>query len=379
MGADKLEENLTFLEHDIRRQTGASDFHWFGRAGTALYVAFKSVIEKNNRVEAPEIILPSLSCATPSNTALMAGFKVRYSDVDLKDGLVTLENIKQRVTKNTIAVLLIHLYGNTGNAKEISEWCAANNIVLIEDIAQATGALLPDHKSVGSYGDFSVFSFNKTKIIEDGGGLLILKNQSFKNTVENKIEELEYSGIGSTDRKSLALSYRNLHHSLVALLRMADHETEKRISDSFMNIRNMYAPLYLEKFKYNPDLLKSWELLDQNIANRNAKAQLYREKLAANDKVRIISNAASNVCWRFSLVLDNTLDLHEISEQVRKDGFHVSNLYWPVNEFFYPSDTCPNTKFISRNIINLWVDASVNEEYVIRCAESLTKHINHLR
>ena len=48
--------------------------------------------------------------------------------------------------------------------------------------------------------------------------------------------------------------------------------------------------------------------------------------------------------------------LVDFSEAVRRDGFHVSNLYWPVNDFFRPSDPCPNADHFARRVVNLWVD-----------------------
>jgi hypothetical protein len=61
----------------------------------------------------------------------------------------------------------------------------------------------------------------------------------------------------------------------------------------------------------------------------------------------------------------------EFSEAVRRDGFHVSNLYWPVNDFFNPRDVCPNADQFARRIVNLWVDKTVNTQWVERCAESV--------
>jgi hypothetical protein len=62
------------------------------------------------------------------------------------------------------------------------------------------------------------------------------------------------------------------------------------------------------------------------------------------------------------------------SEAVRRDGFHVSNLYWPVNDFFRPTDVCPNADLFARRIVNLWVDNTVDPDWVERCANSFLKN-----
>jgi hypothetical protein len=66
--------------------------------------------------------------------------------------------------------------------------------------------------------------------------------------------------------------------------------------------------------------------------------------------------------------------LVDFSDAVRRDGFHVSNLYWPVNDFFRPSDHCPNADEFARRIINLWVDQTVDRQWVEKCARSLVRN-----
>lgn len=375
-----LSSDLFLIEKDIKEQTGASGFHWFGRAATALYVAYKAIIKSNSHIVNPEIILPALSCATPANVALMSGLKVRFADVSLESGIITLENIKERVNYNTVAVLFIHLYGNTGNLKEIKDWCTEKKIILIEDVAQALGGISLDNKRVGTYGDFSVFSFNQTKIIEDGGGLLILNNHKYENIVYEIVQNIDYKYFESKSGHSLSLSYRNLHHSLVTLFRTVTLQETKQISQAFMQIRHLYESLYIKKFNYNSLLLNSWIGLKDNLNDRCKKAELYKNYLRENTNITILSHPEkSKVIWRFSFLLNPRFDVSIISELIRKDGFHVSNLYWPVNDFFYPEDFCPNAKFISKHIINLWVNSTVNENYIINCSNSIISHINNYK
>jgi len=62
------------VELDLLRQTNGTGIEWFGRAATALYYAYKiaqRVVRSIDRES--EVILPSISCATPANAALLAG------------------------------------------------------------------------------------------------------------------------------------------------------------------------------------------------------------------------------------------------------------------------------------------------------------------
>src|SRR5271165_704183 len=170
-------EILQPVEADLLRETGGAAIEWSGRAATALYQAY-AVARKSAGAKAleAEVILPSISCATPANAALLAGVTPRFADVDPSTGMPTLESIQVRWTPQTCAVVFIHLYGQTADLRPIAAWCKAKNIVLIEDLAQALGARLPDGVAAGSVGDLSVYSFNPTKILECGGGALLIRD-----------------------------------------------------------------------------------------------------------------------------------------------------------------------------------------------------------
>src|SRR6266700_5754483 len=159
-------EVLEPVEAAIRQRTGGVAVDWYGNAATALHRAYligRHAARLEN--QSAEIIMPAISCSTPANVALLAGLAPRFADVDPVTGMPTLEHIQARWTPQTCAVLFIHLYGATVTLAPIAEWCRSKNILLIEDLAQALGARLPDGNSAGSVGDLSVYSFNPTKIL----------------------------------------------------------------------------------------------------------------------------------------------------------------------------------------------------------------------
>ena len=55
---------------------------------------------------------------------------------------MTLENIKKVITKNTKAIILVHLYGLVGEVNEIVDYCNKNNIIIIEDAAESHGQVV---------------------------------------------------------------------------------------------------------------------------------------------------------------------------------------------------------------------------------------------
>jgi dTDP-4-amino-4,6-dideoxygalactose transaminase len=366
-------EILRPVEVDLLRETGGAAIEWYGRAATALYRAYtiarRSAGTKSSEAE---VILPSISCATPANVALLAGVKPRFADVDPNTGLTTLDTIQERWTPQTCAVVFIHLFGQTADLRPLAEWCRSKNILLIEDLAQALGAQLPDGTAAGSVGDLSVYSFNPTKILECGGGALLIRH---RNLVRVSAELAESDPlppeIEEAHGKTLALSYRNLHHSLVGLLRA---QAVDEISAAFLQLQPAFRPLYLRRMKNAPALAAAWGQLRKVLQHRYENARQYDEIPASGNWQRISQWQQSGVCWRYSLLVSFPDQLVDFSEAVRRDGFHVSNLYWPVNDFFQPADRCPNAGRFARRIVNLWVDQTVDGQWVRQCAQSLLRN-----
>ena len=75
-------------------------------------------------------------------------------------------------------VVLVNLYGVPGKLDEICEICNEHNAILIEDAAESMGATY-NGAQTGSFGDYSVVSFNGNKIITGSSGGMLLTNDQF--------------------------------------------------------------------------------------------------------------------------------------------------------------------------------------------------------
>jgi len=366
-------EILRPVEADLLRDTDGRAIEWYGRAATALYRAYRIARKFAGALDQEaEVILPSISCATPANAALLAGVTPRFADVDPATGMPTLESIQQRWTRQTCAVVLVHLFGQTADLRALAEWCRTRNVLLIEDLAQSLGARLPDGRAAGSAGDLSVYSFNPTKILECGGGALVIRSEKLV-AVGHILSDSEPlpAEIDDDRARALALSYRNLHHSLVGLRRLRAID---EAASAFLKLQPAFRELYLRRMKDPAALVNAWAQLPQVLHHRYRNAQQYDEALAGGPWQLIGGWRGSGVCWRYSLLVEFPEKLADFSEAVRRNGFHVSNLYWPVNDFFRPKDQCPNADRFARRIVNLWVDQTVDQEWVEKCAESLLRN-----
>ena len=83
--------------------------------------------------------------------------------------------ILKKITKNTKAIIVVHLYGFAAPIDEIRKIAIKNNIFLIEDCAEAIGTKVKGIH-VGNFSDISTFSFYGNKTITTGEGGMVCTN-----------------------------------------------------------------------------------------------------------------------------------------------------------------------------------------------------------
>lgn len=154
---------------------------------TALFLALKGLGIK----EGDEVIVPSLTFVASANSIIHAGAKPVFAEIDKDTFNLSPESVKEKITKRTKAVMPVHLYGQSCDMDEINEIAKKNDLKIIEDSAQAIGALYKNRKT-GSFGDAGCFSFHPIKNITTGEGGLITTND--KGLYE-KIKTLKNHGM----------------------------------------------------------------------------------------------------------------------------------------------------------------------------------------
>jgi dTDP-4-amino-4,6-dideoxygalactose transaminase len=149
-----------------------------------------------------EIIIPSFSFVSCANAFEIHGAKIIFCDVDKEFPNLSYKNLSKRITSKTKAILLIHYAGYPCEIKKIKQLCKEKNIILIEDCAHAIDVKYKG-KYLGTYGDFSTFSFHETKNISCGeGGMLVINNKKF-------IRRAEYIFHKGTNRKEFDMNHVN--------------------------------------------------------------------------------------------------------------------------------------------------------------------------
>ena len=122
-----------------------------------------------------EVILPSFTFVGAVNAVRLAGATPVFADIDKDTYCLRAENVEEAITRKTKAIIPTDLYGLPSDMKAMMDLAKGKGITVIEDAAQAHGALC-DGKRVGSVADMSCFSFYAAKNITTGEGGLITTN-----------------------------------------------------------------------------------------------------------------------------------------------------------------------------------------------------------
>lgn len=104
---------------------------------------------------------------------------------------IDVEKIEKAITKNTKAILVVHLYGQTSNMEEINKIAKKHNLYVVEDCAQSHGSKF-NGKTSGSTSHIGCFSFYPTKNMGAFGdaGAIVTNNKD----IEKKIRTLRNYG-----------------------------------------------------------------------------------------------------------------------------------------------------------------------------------------
>lgn len=121
-----------------------------------------------------EVIVPSFSFFATAASVVSVGATPVFADIDPDTFCLSPSAAEAAITPRTVAIMPVHLYGHPADMDALTEICSRNNLILLEDSAQAHGAKIGD-RFVGTYGTAS-FSFYPSKNMTTGEGGMILTN-----------------------------------------------------------------------------------------------------------------------------------------------------------------------------------------------------------
>jgi dTDP-4-amino-4,6-dideoxygalactose transaminase len=99
-----------------------------------------------------------------------------FADIDPETYTLSAESVAANVTEHTRAILVVHQFGHPADMTAIMDVARRHGLRVIEDCAQAIGALWND-EAVGTFGDVGCFSFGLAKPVSGiEGGMLVTRH-----------------------------------------------------------------------------------------------------------------------------------------------------------------------------------------------------------
>ncbi len=197
-----------------------------------------------------EVIVPELTNAATVFSVIYSNATPITVDCDPETLGMDTEEVKEKITPRTKAIMPVHLYGHPVDMDPILEIAEDFNLYIIEDAAEAHGAKYKNHK-VGSLGDVGAFSFYANKIITTGEGGMIITNSDdveerarlLRNLAFDPSKRFRHNFIGFNYRMTniqaaIGLAQLNKIESFIKRKR----EIARRYNEHFKNTQNLTLP-----------------------------------------------------------------------------------------------------------------------------------------
>lgn len=205
---DEIEDNIKNNVLDQATYINGPSVKKFERE-FAEYIGVKHCVGVANGTDALEIALEAIGIVdgdeviTQNNTFVSTCLGIEANrgktvlvDCDAKTCMMDIEQIEEKITPKTKAIIVVHLYGHVVDINKVLDLANRYKLYIIEDAAQAHGALYKG-KQVGSFGDISCFSFYPGKNLGaygDGGAIVTNNDRLAKKVgiISNLGSETKY-------------------------------------------------------------------------------------------------------------------------------------------------------------------------------------------
>lgn len=245
-----------------------------------------------------EVIVPNFTFGASVNSIIHSGATPVLVDINHDDWTISTKQILSSITSKTKAIMPVHIYGNPCDMKEIMKIANENNLLVIEDCAEALGASI-DGQPVGTFGDAAAFSFFANKVITCGeGGAVSFKN---KESLE-KAKMLRDHGMSQKRKywhEYIGYNYRMTNiQAAIGLAQLEQLETFEKNRKVIWNL-------------YNSELIKSGYFEEQKITPGHSQCH-----------------------WLYTLLIKKNISVDRdiLIDELRLSGIDSRPVFFPMDE-----------------------------------------------
>ncbi|MEE1945137.1 DegT/DnrJ/EryC1/StrS family aminotransferase [Pedobacter sp. KR3-3] len=250
---------ITKFEAQFSNYIGCSHGIAVSNGSAALDIAIKAL----NIGPGDEVIMPAFTIISPAQSVVTAGALPVLVDSDALTWNMDVNQIEAKITAQTKAILVVHIYGLPVDLDHILDLAKKYKLKVIEDAAEMHGQTYKG-KMCGSFGDISIFSFYPNKHITTGEGGMLLTNDSELAERCKKLRNLCFEPNGPRFvHHELGWNYRmtNLQAALgLAQLEQIDHFIDKKramgasYQQGLLPLKAKGYQLPLEKTEYSENI-----------------------------------------------------------------------------------------------------------------------------
>jgi len=289
-----------------------------------------------------EVIIPSFTFVATANTVILAGGKPVFAESESETFGLDAEDVKNKITSNTKAILPLH-YGGfpSRDIEKLRKIADENNIFLIEDAAESLGSHI-NGKKVGTFGHSSMFSFCQNKVLSTGeGGIIVTDSQEiyeksklirshgrvelaedyFSSTGDNDYIQAGYNFRMPTMLAALGLSQLNKIQTVVELRRKNAHYLTEHLSQ----IKEITTPKEL------PEHYQVYQMYTIQLPDKETRDKLQKH-----------------------------LEENKIMSKVYFNPVHLKTIY--TKKYNYKKGDLPKTELLSDRVLNIPLYSSMTEE-----------------
>jgi len=275
-----------------------------------------------------EIITTPFTFVATTETIALLGAKPVYVDIDEKTYNMDVNKIEEKITSKTKAIIPVHLYGQPSEMDKIMEIAKAHKLYVIEDAAQALGAVYKNEK-VCTIGDIGCISFYPSKNLGAFGD----------------------AGMVTTNNEGLAVKMKMI----------TSHGSRTKYYHEILGVNSrldsIQAAILKVKLKY----------LDQYCDSRTVAAKKYNERFKGKIEIPYVLPHVKHIYHQYSIRIPNRDEL-----QIFLKSYGIpSMIYYPVPlhlqqayRYDYKEGDFPDAERVAKDIISIPIHTELTDEQI---------------
>ena len=294
-----------------------------------------------------EVISTPYTFIATNTSILEQGANPVFADIQYDTLNIDPENIVDKITNKTKAIICVHYGGNPCDMDEIRKIGKDYNLPIIEDSAHALGSKYKE-KYIGSSGDIICFSFQVVKIITCGdGGIIATTNKDYYD----KLKKFIWYGV---DREK-----RDLSSIIDPLPNRID------VLGFKYNMNDITATIGLVGLKH----------IDEALQRRKEIGERYRKELSNCSKIKLLEYS-SNKTPNYQLFPIHVENRFEFAKHLQKHSIEarINNRRNDRYSIFGGKQNLPVTERVDKDVILLPIHRDLTDAQVEKIIETIWEY-----